>query len=131
MSSQKDVYIMIDIKLEGARKIVTVHSALIIQNMLSSPVEVMALLYSKPHSMCILPTKETFYVPVHLLHSTLFVRPVRPNGTSDYCRDAIDWRQGVSADETCYARTCRIDSTANPFFKYVYFFQTSKKRKMF
>jgi len=101
---------MIDIKLEGARKIVTVHSALIIQNMLFSPVEVMALFYSKPHSLCILRTKETFYVPVHLLHSKLFVRPVRSNGTSEFCGDAISWREGVSVDEISFARTCRIDS---------------------
>ena len=118
MSSKEDVYVMIDIKLEGARKVITVHSALVIQNKLSLPVELVAELHSKQYSMCVLPAKETFYVPVNLLQSKLYVRPVRANWSFQLCNDEISWRNGISVQETSFVRSCKTDSVTTPFYKY-------------
>ncbi|XP_066924160.1 intermembrane lipid transfer protein VPS13D-like isoform X2 [Clytia hemisphaerica] len=118
MSSKEDVYVMMDIKLEGARKVITVHSALIVQNKLSLPVELVAELCSKQYSMCILPAKETFYVPINLLQSKLYVRPIRANWSFQLSNDEISWRNGISVQETSFVRSCKTDSVTTPFYKF-------------
>ena len=118
-----DIYVMFDIQLEGARKVITVHSALIIENKLSLPIE----LVSRPadgvgksqQTVCVLPTNEVYYIPVLLLRAPLFVRPVRPNWTFKLCDEEIRWADGVTVEETSFVRSCKTDSVNTPFYRLI------------
>lgn len=114
-----DIYVMFDIQLEGARKVITVHSALIIENKLSLPVELVARLADgkTQQSVCALPANEVYYIPVHLLRATLFVRPVCANWTFKLCDEEIRWADGVSVEETSFVRSCKTDSVNTPYYR--------------
>ena len=120
--SAEDIYILFDIQLEGARKVITVHSALIIENKLSVPVELVARpkdggKTTQQQSVCVLPTNEVYFIPVHLLRVPLFVRPVRPNWAFKLCDEEIRWADGVTVEETSSVRSCKTDSVNTPFYR--------------
>ena len=100
--SADDIYVMFDIQLEGARKVITVHSALIVENKLSLPIELVARPADgggkSQQSVCVLPTNEVYYIPVHLLRSPLSVRPVRPNWAFKLCGEETRWVDGVTVE---------------------------------
>lgn len=108
---------MIDIKLEGARKVITVHSALTVVNELSLPVELMASLNSKEHSMCVLPSKGSFHVPVQLLKGQLFVRPLKENTDFEFSEDDLCWREAAAVEERNFGRRCKTNAAFQPYYQ--------------
>ena len=109
---------MFDIKLEGARKVVTVHSALIVENKLSLPVELVAKITNE-ETICVLPANEVFYIPVNLIRARLYARPVRPNWAFQLCEQEIKWAGAVSVQETSTVNCCRTDCVTTPYYRLV------------
>ena len=96
------------VSLEGARKVVTVRSSLIISNKLDVPMEIWAENVSEETGLKFptLNPGSSFPVPVSNVQWNLYVRP-GTIGNFDYCQDRLEWRDVVKPYEgRGYLREC-------------------------
>eukprot|EP00794_Sanderia_malayensis_P015340 gene15340-16917_t len=94
------VRLVFSVSLEGARKVVTVRSSLIIANKTNVPFEIWAenLAENTGQSLPCLRPGGSLPVPVSLVQWSLFIRP-RIAGNYDFCKDSIEWRDVTKPHE--------------------------------
>ena len=100
------MFVLFDISLEGARKVITVTSALSIKNTLNIPIEIMAEQSNRQYPMTVLNSKETYHFPLKMVRSDLYIRPSKNNDHYFFCNKDITWRNVVSAGERGLLRSC-------------------------
>ena len=107
-SKQLPIRLVFAVSLEGARKVVTVRSSLIISNKLNVPVEVWAEKVSEDSGVTLpaLVPGTSLPVPVSYVQWGLYVRPKLPT-SFDFCKDRLEWRDVVKPHEgRGYLREC-------------------------
>ena len=97
---------LFDISLEGARKVITVTSALSIKNTLNVPIEIMAEQSNRQYPMTVLNSKETYDFPLKMVRSDLYIRPCKNNDHYFFCNKDITWKSVVSVGERGLLRSC-------------------------
>ena len=102
------IRLVISVSLEGARKIVTVRSSLIISNRLIVPVEVLAESANGDNSVSfpVLAPGSSLPVPISFVQWDLFVRP-KLQTYFDFCKNRLEWRDVLNPhDGRGYLRKC-------------------------
>lgn len=110
------------VSLEGARKVVTVRSSLIITNKLDVPVEVWTENVAEDTGVTlpVLVPGSSFPIPVSLVQWSLYVRPKTPENY-DFCKDRLEWREAAKPHEARgYLRDCQ-GQQKNQLFRFACF----------
>lgn len=98
------------VSLEGARKVVTVRSSLMISNRLDVPLEVWAENIAEETGLTlpVLVPGSSLPIPVRFAQWGLYVRPSQSNeGSFDFCKDRLEWRDVLKPNEgRGYLREC-------------------------
>ena len=107
-----------EIALEGARKVVTVKSALTVINHLTYPVEMMAILNDRQYKLTAIEVQGSYVVPLPMLRCHLYCRPLQKNVTYDYCTDDLNWREVIRHGEKGFLRVCKTSTKPPSFIRY-------------
>ncbi|XP_057301627.1 intermembrane lipid transfer protein VPS13D-like isoform X2 [Hydractinia symbiolongicarpus] len=91
--------VLFDVTLEGARKVVTVTSALSVRNNLSFPIDLVGVLNEKTFNLSTIQVNETYFVPLPMILSTLYCRPLKAKASYCFCKKDLNWRD-VARHET-------------------------------
>lgn len=91
--------VLFDVTLEGARKVVTVTSALSVRNNLSFPIDLVGVLNEKTFNLNTIQVNETYFVPLPMILSTLYCRPLKAKASYCFCKKDLNWRD-VARHET-------------------------------